>query len=215
LGGCQKSKITCEITSPKDGAEISIHKDLIVEINATDTKNSVAAVTVYLNNLPYPCTMIAPYTCTIPSILLELGKQTVKAVTINNLGDQAEATISITIVKDGGNDDEESPNFVNFADGIIPPSWKTSTWAIENTIGYDDNYSLKSSTLDISSVLTYKTINASGYVEFYTRGDNFDLYINGIKAAPFISEPSVVPNWKRWVYSLNKGRHSFRWETTG
>ena len=212
FSGCQKPKLTCEITSPKNGAKHPFFNDLVIVVDAKDTKSSVAAVTVYLDNIPYPCTMTAPYTCTIPSILLTLGKKTIKAVAINLEGDQAEDIITITIVEGSEGSEDESPSFVTFAGGILPPSWKTNTWVIDNAMGFTDNYSLRSTNY-LDAVLTHKTMNSTGVVEFYTRGDNFDLFIGGEKALPYLTE-SVAGQWKRWVYAFNEGRHSFRWENT-
>ena len=58
-------------------------------------------------------------------------------------------------------------------------------------------------------------MNAPSYVEFYTRGDNFDFFIDGIKVYPFSTAPATLPNWKEWIFTVNAGKHSFRWETTG
>jgi len=109
---------------------------------------------------------------------------------------------------------DESPDFVTFSDGNIPENWITNTWIVENTLGYDDNYSLKSTPLDVSSVLTYKTLNAPGYLEFYTRGGSFELFIDTEKATA-LSSVSMGNNWNKWMYALYKGRHSIRWEATG
>ena len=218
LSGCNKP-LTCTITSPQDGAEVSIYEDLTVTVEAKSSKGNSIVVVVFLDNSPYPASLTEPYTATINSILLELGTHTLRAVATDSRGEQAEATITINITEGGGGggggDGDESPDFVDFANGRIPTSWITNTWVIENTLGYNDTYSLKSTALDVSSVLTYKTKESPGYVEFYTRGDYFDLYIDGEKAKEFSSAPAPLANWKQWIYVFNAGRHSFRWETTG
>jgi hypothetical protein len=214
LGGCNKPKITCKIISPKDGAEISIFEDLVIVVEATDTKSTVTAVVVSLNGIPYPGTQAPPYTTTIPSALLTIGKQTITAVAINREGDQAEASITINIVESGEGSADESPSFVTFTGGILPPSWKTSTWEVDIANGYDDFYSLRSNALSESNVVTYKTVRAPSYVEFNTTGNNFDLYIDGSKAQALVSAPTDKPNWRRWVYAFGEGRHSFKWTTT-
>ena len=90
-------EITCTITSPKDGSEISIYDDLIIVVDATDNKGQIAMVTVYLDSIPYPTTGVSPYIATISSMLLTPGKQTIKALAVNKDGTKAESSISITI----------------------------------------------------------------------------------------------------------------------
>jgi hypothetical protein len=211
LCGCNKPKFTCKIVSPQNGAEVAIHKDLVVIVETSNSKSSVASVTVYLDNLPYPSTLNEPYITTIPYQLLTLGKHTIKALAINSEGGQAETSISITIVESSGGDDEESPAFVNFANGIVPPSWKTSTWVIETAFGFDDYYSLRADKPS-SIVTTNKTMNYPSYVEFLTRGDSFVLYIDGVKAQQLWSAATTDANWKKWVYAFEKGKRTFRWE---
>ena len=214
VGGCKKDKPTepsrsCTITSPENGAEHSIYDDLVVTV---ETKENIVMVTVYLDDAPYAATLTKPYTATIPSTLLSLGSSTLKAIAVDNVGAQKEsATITITITDDAGGDETESPSFVTFTNGIIPPSWKTSTWEVDIAMGYDDSYSLRSKDYP-ASVLTTKTMSAPSYVEFYTRGDNFDLYIDRNKKQPFSS--TAEGNWKKWVYIFEKGQHEFLWETT-
>ena len=218
FGGCKKpekepsttDKLTCSITSPKEGAELSIEEDLVVTVEATDPKGTIAMVTVSLDNIPFPCTLTAPYTATIPYSLLTLGKHTIKALAVNTEGAKAEKSITVTIIESTGNE-TESPNFVTFANGKIPISWKTSTWTIDVATGYDDNYSLSAKSYS-ASVVTSKTMNVLGYIEFYTKGSSFDLYIDRIKKQAFSS--TTVGDWKKWIYIFEQGKHEFRWEMT-
>ena len=213
LSGCGKNEITCVITSPKDGAEVSINDDLVITVDATDTKGIIATVIVWLGNEPFPAIGTDTYTVTIPSILLTLGEQTIKAVVVDKEGLQAETSISITITEGGGNNSDESPDFVTFADGKIPESWRSSTCKIDVAMGYDDDYSLRTDN-PVASVVTTKTVNVVSYIEFYIRGGNyFDFYIDNKKAVDLFST-SVGNNWTKWIYVLEKGKHSFRWENT-
>ena len=216
LGGCKKptdDKFTCTITSPKNGAELSIYEDIVVNIETKNYKGTIAMVVVWLENAPYPVTQTAPYTCTIPASLLTLGEHTIKAVATTIEGAQAESFIKVKIVESGGGGNEdESPNFVSFTANTIPASWKTNTWVVDVSMGYDaDNHSLRSDN-PVASVLTTKTVNAASYVEFYTRGDYFDLFIDNVKATALSSTPDG--SWKKWIYAFDKGKHSFRWENT-
>jgi len=99
LSGCTKSKVTCTITSPKDGAEVSINEDLVVTVEANDTKGTIATVTVYLGNLSFLATGTNPYIATISSTYLMLGKHTIRAVATNTEGAQAAHSISITLIE--------------------------------------------------------------------------------------------------------------------
>ena len=220
LGGCNKpadDKFTCTITSPKSGAELSVYEDLVVTVEAKNYKGAIATFVVYLDNAPYPVTLTEPYTCTIPAILLTLGEHTIKAVAITLEGAQAESSIKVKITESGGGGNaDESPNFVSFAADTIPASWKTNTWVVDVSMGYDaDNHSLRSNN-PVASVLTNKTMNATSYVEFYVRsgsyGDFFDLFIDNVKATALSS--TTEGDWKKWIYAFDKGKHSFRWENT-
>jgi len=211
ISGCTKNKPpTCTITSPKDGAELSINEDIIVNVEAKDPDGSIVTVNVYLNNVQYGAALTEPYSVIIPSVVLTQGKHTIKAVAIDNEGAQAEASITVNI--GDGESDTESPNFVTFTGGVIPVSWKTNTWIVDVAMGYDDNYSLRSNN-PIASVVTNKTMNNPSYVEFHTRGDNFDLFIDNIKMQALSSVPAG--DWKKWIYTFDKGTHSFRWEVNG
>jgi hypothetical protein len=105
----------------------------------------------------------------------------------------------------------ESPNFVTFSNGRIPSSWQTTAWTIDNTVGFDDLYSLKA-TEDKVAVVTNKIFEVPSYVEFYTIGYNFHFYIDGIKANPIGS--SNIGNWRQWIYAISQGSHVFKWETS-
>jgi len=99
LSGCSKNKITCTIISPKNGAEHPINDDLVITVEATDTKGIIARVTVHFNNASYSTTGTNPYTATVPSEFLTPGKQTIRAVAIDKENMQAESSISITITE--------------------------------------------------------------------------------------------------------------------
>ncbi|MCL2247288.1 MAG: hypothetical protein FWC10_09315 [Lentimicrobiaceae bacterium] len=111
---------------------------------------------------------------------MAVGKHTIKVVAEDTKGFHGTATVSISVIEGGGGDDDESPNFVSFADGKLPVSWKTNTWEVD-VPGYDDTYSLRSKEHP-ASVLTHKTMDNGGYVEFFTKGDNVDLYLDKVKA---------------------------------
>ena len=210
LSGCKKpdTEPSCKITSPKDGAELPINEDIIVTVKVENLKD-VAVVYVDFDNLPIGGAVAEPYTVTIPSLFLSPGNHTIKAKAVNNIGKQVETSITVKI-GDGGTNGDESPDFVTFTNGIIPYSWKTNSWAVDIALGYDDNYSLRSEK-PLSTVLTNKTMTSPGYIEFYARGDYFDLYIDNAKAEA-LSSVTAQNDWKKWIYAFNAGKHSFRWE---
>ena len=55
---------------------------------------------------------------------------------------RVESTVNITV----NQPPTESPDFVTFSAGKIPNTWQTTAWVIDNTVGYDDIYSLKAMT---------------------------------------------------------------------
>jgi hypothetical protein len=108
-------------------------------------------------------------------------------------------------------EEKESADFVTFKDGIFPDSWKTYTWEI-TTIGFDDRFSLKSAN-PVAIVATTKTMNAPAYIQFYTKGENIDLYIDEEKSEALVSEE--VGTWKKCIYPFDAGKHTFTWQTEG
>ena len=105
LGGCKKEKATggdetlsCEITSPEDGAELSITEDIIVTVE-TKSSNEILAVTVHLDDLPCAAVTAEPYTLVIFSELLTIGHHTIKAKVVDNSAAQAESSITVNIIK--------------------------------------------------------------------------------------------------------------------
>ena len=222
--GCKKDsksdggQFTCKITSPQNGAELSVDDDITVTV---ESKGAVA-VTAYLDDVVGGAAMTEPFTMTISSAQLSPGSHTIKAIAVTQEGKQAESSITVTIT-DGGSENE-SPNFVTFANGEIPSSWKTNTWVVDVAMGYDDNYALRADN-GVASVVTQKTMNDRGYIVFYIRGGDydgyygptygyfFDFYIDNVKAEAVLSV-DAGNNWRKWTYNLEKGTHSFRWENT-
>jgi len=218
LSGCQKDRLTCKITSPYNGQEVLINKELVVRVEVEATKSNLANVVVSYENMlssslpPYNVVLTSePYTVTIPALSLLLGKSTIKAVATNIDGIQAESSVTVNVVDTIIPNEIESPDFVTFANGNFPAGWKTYTWEIDN-IGYDDGYSLKSAN-PLATVYTKKTMHAPSYIQFYTKGDKIDLYINDVKADALIREPAG--SWEKWVYPVDSGKHEFRWQTEG
>jgi hypothetical protein len=216
LNGCQEDKITCKIVSPTDGKSVSANKELAVVVEATSTKGSVTKVTIFFDEASYNSNatvfeiVAPPYIVPIPAQLVTLGKHTIKAVAINKKGLQAETSVSINVVENTGNDGKESPDFVTFTDGKLPAGWITYTWASAN-IGFDDNYSMRSAHYP-ATIYATKTFNAPGYVQFYTKGGTVDLYIDNEKAQALVFESG---NWDKWIYSVDAGKHEFRWQAEG
>ena len=135
------------------------------------------------------------------------GSHALKVVAKDDQGAKGEATVTITINKPS----TESPDFVSFSDGKIPGTWQTTAWVIDNIVGFDDIYSLKATESGVA-VVTSKTFDAYNYVEFYTTGNNFYFYIDGVRVEPINS--SNTGNWLQWIYAISPGTHTFKWETT-
>lgn len=105
----------------------------------------------------------------------------------------------------------ESPDFVSFSDGLIPIGWTTIGWVIDPVNGYGNSYSLF--TRANNAYVT--TTKACNYIEFYLRGfGTVNLYIDGflwkkISVNNWEGEPQF---WKKYMYDLPEGFHSFKWE---
>jgi len=214
FSGCQDPKPTCKIISPYDGKQVLMSKDLPVTIEVKNAWN----VTLYFDDYEMFSSQDVdePFCYTrIPSQVLTLGKHTLKA-NARDMKDKhyIESTVIINVVESIDPNEKESPDFVTFANGKLPEGWITYSWEVAN-IGYDDDYSLKSAN-PFATVFTKKTMNADGYVQFYTKGENIDLYIDDAdeKAQPLLSEP-VERDWVKWIYPVDSGKHAFRWQTYG
>jgi len=214
LCGCQDPKPTCKIISPYDGKTVLMSKDLPVTI---ELKN-VWSVILYFNDYEMFVSQDVdePYCYThIPSQVLTPGLHTLKAIVKDKKSkENVQHSITINVVENIDPNEIESPDFVTFADGKFPAGWITYSWEPAN-IGYDDNYSLKSAN-PFATVFTKKTMSANGYVQFYTKGENIDLYIDNAdeKAQAILSEP-VERDWVKWIYPVDSGKHAFRWQTYG
>ena len=95
---------------------------------------------------------------------------------------------------------QKTVHFVSFSDGKIPGTWQTTAWVIDNTLGYDDIYSLKATAVDVA-VVTNKTFNASiNFMEFYLYG-SASFYVDGTK------EKECVANsgWTKFGFYLSEG----------
>jgi len=103
----------------------------------------------------------------------------------------------------------ESLDFVSFSDGKIPNTWKTTAWVIDNTVGFDDIYSLKSTTSGVA-VITNKTCNSSiNFIEFYVRSGFVNFIIDSVQ----IKECSSTNKWTKYGFFLNAGLHAIKWES--
>ena len=212
LGGCKKDEpkketLTCNITSPQNGATISNAATVVVSVEVKSSNEAGVIVTLYVDDVACNAIAAAPYNFTVPSALLPIGSHTIKATAaVDENAVQATSSITITIYAD----ENESPDFVTFSNGEIPAGWETNTWVVDNITGYDDHYSLKSSG-NAAEVLTRKTYTSYGYIEFYTRGEDFTFYLNDETPEPFLSSPTG--EWKKWIYDFPAGTYTFRWET--
>jgi len=108
---------------------------------------------------------------------------------------------------------KESPDFVAFANGEFPTGWSTYTWEIDKTIGHNDNFSLRAANYPVALVFANKTMKKSGFVEFYSYGENIDLYINEVKAQAIASY--LDGNWEKRIYSLDTGKQQLKWQAEG
>ena len=197
----------CSIVNPPNNTQFGVDENILVTAVAEDSDGAIIEVKLYVNNVGHSLKTTFPYNFTINAGELTPGTHTLKAVAKDNQGTNGEATVSIIINQLS----TESSNFVSFADGKIPNTWQTTTWTIDNTIGYDDLYSLKAIKSDVA-VVTTKTFEVFSYIEFFTTGNNFNFYIDGIRSNSINS--SNTGNWQQWIYALSPGTHTLKWETT-
>ena len=201
---------TCIITAPQDGATCTYDENINVSVFAEDSDGTIEKVSLYIDNVGYSEMTSFPYNFTIPSGVLSPGAHTIKAIAKDNGGSNGESSVSITIEEPA----TESPDFVSFSDGQIPPTWQTATWQVDNTGGFDDIYSLK--VVGSGSVMTTKTIQGNGYLEFYAKSNNYSfnfltIYIDGSAKHYYTTE--TVGAWTKYVIDIDEGTHTILWES--
>lgn len=201
---------TCSITTPQNSATFAYDENINVSVFAEDSDGTIVKVSLYIDNVGYSEITTFPYNFTIVSGVMSPGTHTIKAIAKDNGGSNGEASVTITIEEPA----TESPDFVSFSDGQIPPTWQTASWYIDNTGGYDDIYALKVNAS--GSVMTTKTIHGNGHLEFYAQCYNswfsydLKLYIDGSTNHYYTTE--LVGSWTKFVYDLDEGTHTFLWE---
>jgi len=198
---------TCSITNPQNNAQFNMDENISVTVVAEDADGTIAEVQLYVDNVGYDLITVFPYNFTINAGELTPGTHTLKAVAKDDQGAKGEATVNITINQPS----TESPDFVSFSDGKIPNTWQTTAWVIDNTVGYDDIYSLKATESGVA-VITNKTCNSSiNFIEFYVRNGTVNFFIDGIK----MKECSSVSNdWTKYGFFLKEGLHTLKWESS-
>jgi len=109
-----------------------------------------------------------------------------------------------------GTESKESPDMVNFSDGKIPAAWQANGWEIDNTDGYDDNFSLTPSA-NGGTLICYKTgtDNING-IQFYLKGEgSISFYIDGEKKEDCLANPN---DWTQFSFTFLAGEHEYKWE---
>ena len=210
---------TCIITIPQDGATFTYDENINVSVFAEDSDGTIEKVSLYIDNVGYSEMTAFPYNFTIVSGVMSPGTHTIKAIAKDNGGSNGESSVTITIEEPA----TESPDFVTFSDGQIPPTWQTATWYVDNSGGYDDIYSLK--VVGEGSVMTTKTIQGNGQLEFYTKGNvgyfnqiydynrSLRLYIDGKCLYYYTSQ--AFGSWTKYTIDLSEGPHTLVWEYLG
>ena len=210
----------CTITAPQDGAQFGTDENVTVTVEADDADGTVAEVQLYVDNAVHGAVTALPYHFTLNAGELPAGEHTLKAVARDNTGATGlSAAVGITL----NEPDPESPDFVTFAGGIIPatwqiPEWAVDAWVIDNTAGYDDLYSLKS-TRSGTPLTTVKTGTADiNFVEFYVQINNesdygdINFYIDDIYMRRCYA---LSDRWIKYGFFLKEGLHTLRWESVG
>jgi len=196
---------TCTITNPQNNVQFNADENIAVTIVAEDADGTIAEVQLYIDDVGYSDKNAFPYNFTINAGELTPGTHTLKAVAKDNDGAKGEASVVVKINQPS----TESPDYVSFSDGKIPNTWQTTAWAIDNTVGFDDIYSLKAITSGVA-VITSKTCDSNiNYLEFYVRNGFVNFLVDGVQ----MKECSSTNKWTKYGFFLNSGLHSIKWES--
>ena len=231
LSSCnKKEEFYCKIISPSDGATVpiydSINSSSIYGIGLTitvDAKGADNGIRVYVSEPRYgwvgsegmiQCGYMSmnPNFFTISTQYLLFGKMCIKVVAYNSEGVETSHSIWVNVTDQAAS--EESPDFVTFSDGKIPQGWISNrTWEIGKQLGYDDNYSLRTTPFHTNIIYAIKTFDKNGYVDYFTSGDRVNLFVDGEPSNMLSSEPAGN-SWTKHTYSVNAGKHLFMWRAT-
>ena len=196
---------TCSITSPFDNAYFSTDENITIVVVSDDKDGTVAEVQLYVDNVGYSAKQAFPYNFTINAGELQPGSHTLKAVAKDDKGAQGESSVNITVNLPNA----ESPDFVSFSDGKIPATWQTTAWVIDNTVGYDDIYSLKATAANVA-VVTSKTCNSTiNFIEFYIRNGSVNFFIDGTNVKDCVASNG----WTKFGFYVSAGLHTLKWQS--
>jgi len=203
---CNKPKISCEIIKPLPNStfELGAVIDISVVVDAENT--NISEVQIYLDGAGYQSKSFFPFNFNIYTSNLELGHHTIRAVAIASNDLKSEQTTSFNLVK------YESPDFVSFANGILPEGWKSQGWTICSP-GYDDDYSIRSQWGELFAIKTCDVnINC---IEFYAKEHVGSPYYD-TRIAFFINNYLVEniylsENWEKFTFDIPQGEHTFSW----
>lgn len=196
----------CRIITPAENAEFSFEDEINVSVTATDEDGEITQVQLYMDDAILSNMVEHPYDFVIPAATLTPGAHSIKAIAIDNDGGKAEDVVVITIT----GVEYESADFVTFDDvpAALPRGWYTEGWAVDETTGYDDSYSLKSTTNNSWTSTTKTTTENINAVEFYLKGTG-SLYFYIDDTEIYIQLNNAL--WERHVYHIPEGTHSFKW----
>ena len=103
FAGCEKNQPpTCKITSPQNGAEITVSplaNSIDVAVAAEDKDGTIAEVQLYINDVGIESETEWPYNFYPYVSRFTEGLNTIKAVAKDDKGATAESSIVITVVR--------------------------------------------------------------------------------------------------------------------
>jgi hypothetical protein len=226
LNGCnKKEEFYCKIISPSDGDTVPFYEGingmgLAITVDAKGADNGIS---VYVSEsrlgwvgsdgmIQCGYMSMEPNFFIFSTHYLLFGKMRIKVVAYNSEGEETSHSIWVDVTDKAAS--EESPDFVTFSDGKMPQGWITNhTWEIGEQLGYDDNYSLRTTPFYSDIIYAVKTFDKDGYVDFFTSGERVDLFVDGGHGNKFSSEPAGS-YWTKNTYSVKAGKHLFMWQAT-
>lgn len=104
---CDKDKEnvapTCQINSPKDGAEVDLHTDLVITASGEDTDGTIAGVVLKINGTAVESVTSVPVSYTLPAEQLSAGALTILLTVTDDKGATAESKVEVTVVDNSQN----------------------------------------------------------------------------------------------------------------
>ncbi|MDZ4182158.1 MAG: S8 family serine peptidase, partial [Candidatus Cloacimonadaceae bacterium] len=202
---------SCTITAPLNGAVLNLNSTITINVTATDTDGVITQVRFFINDVLMNTDTSAPFTWNWNTTGYSGGSHSIKAIATDNNGNNAEHTISISLLAPP-DEGFESGNFSAYP-------WvnaSASPWTVQSADAYSGTYSARSGAIGHNantSLSVTVNVTGAGNISFFQKVSseaNYDylrFYIDDVQQGQWSGSGS----WTQQSYPVAAGAHTFRW----